>query len=268
MLDLRLAVRALRASPIASIAVALSLALGIGANTAIFSLVDGLLLRTLPIDAPDRLVTISTDSAVKIGFNAGVGWNTLMFEALRERAQPFHGVAAWTVQPLDLAQSGERQPVQALIATGDFFTTLGVHTHALQIFRRRVGEQPEIRSAEHREAIQGLVDRQFVVVQALGPQVLVVAGQRRAILREHEADAVAPHEIGVGQMLDDLAHRPLARRLRLRKPGVRHACNRAPNRVRRAFQHIDGVARPEQLQNRRRVFPRLLGRARRSVRKD
>jgi hypothetical protein len=69
-------------------------------------------------------------------------------------------------------------------------------------------------------------------VKALGPQVLVVAGQRRAILREHEADAVAPHEIGVGQVLDDLADRPLARRLRLRKPGIRQAGDRAPNRVR------------------------------------
>jgi predicted permease len=134
MLDLRLAVRALRASPIVSIAVVLSLALGIGANTALFSLVDGLLLRSLPVDAPDRLVTISTDSAVKIGFNAGIGWNAPMFEALRERAQAFDGVAAWTVQPLDLAQSGERQPIQALIATGGLFSTLGVRAAAGRLF--------------------------------------------------------------------------------------------------------------------------------------
>jgi predicted permease len=134
MLDLRLAIRALRASPVVSMVVALSLALGIGANTAIFSLVDGLLLRTLPVDAPDRLVTISTDSAIKIGFNAGIGWNVPMFEALRLRAQGFSGVAAWTVQPLDLAGAGERQPVQALIATGDFFSTLGVRAAAGRLF--------------------------------------------------------------------------------------------------------------------------------------
>jgi predicted permease len=134
MLDLRLAVRALRASPVVSIAVVLSLALGIGANTAIFSLVDGLLLRTLPVDAPDRLVTISTDSAIKIGFNAGIGWSTTMFEALQLRAPSFGGVAAWTVQPLDLAQSGEKQPVQALIATGDFFSTLGIRAAAGRLF--------------------------------------------------------------------------------------------------------------------------------------
>jgi predicted permease len=126
MQDLRLALRALRTTPIVSILAAVSLALGIGAITAIFSLVDGLLLRRLPVDQPDRLVTISTDEAVRMGFNAGVGWNYPMFEALRARAQLFDGVATWTVQTLDLAQGGEKRPVQALIASGDFFPTVGV----------------------------------------------------------------------------------------------------------------------------------------------
>ena len=126
MQDLRLALRALRTTPVVSVLAALSLALGIGAITAIFSLVDGLLLRRLPVDQPDRLVTVSTDEGVKMGFNAGLGWNYPMFEALQARAQLFDGAAAWTVQPLDLAQGGEKQPVQALIASGGFFPTVGV----------------------------------------------------------------------------------------------------------------------------------------------
>jgi hypothetical protein len=130
MQDFRLALRALRATPIVSVLAALSLALGIGAITAIFSLVDGLLLRRLPVDQPDRLVTISTDEAVKMGFNAGIGWNYPMYEALRARAQMFDGAAAWTVQPLDLAQGGEKQPSQALIASGEFFPTVGVRAAA------------------------------------------------------------------------------------------------------------------------------------------
>ena len=126
MQDFRLAFRGLRRTPVVSTVAALSLALGIGANTAIFSLVNSLLLRTLPVVEPDRLVTISSDSAVKMGFNAGVGWNYPMWDALRQRAQTFDGALAWNVQTLDLAGGGERQPVQALITSGDFFTTLGV----------------------------------------------------------------------------------------------------------------------------------------------
>jgi len=58
MRDLRLAVRALRATPVVSFVAVLSLALGIGANTAIFSIVDSLLLRTLPVADPARLVMV------------------------------------------------------------------------------------------------------------------------------------------------------------------------------------------------------------------
>ena len=134
MQDLRLAFRSLRRTPVVSIVAALSLALGIGANTAIFSLVNSLLLRTLPVSEPYRLVTISSDSAIKMGFNAGVGWNYPMWEALRQRAQTFDGALAWNVQTLDLAGGGERQPVQALLTSGDFFTTLGVTAAAGRTF--------------------------------------------------------------------------------------------------------------------------------------
>lgn len=134
MQDLRLALRGLRRTPVVSIVAALSLALGIGATTAIFSLVNSLLLRALPVADPDRLVTISSDSAVKMGFNAGVGWNYPMWEALRQRAYQFDGTLAWYVQPLDLAGGGERQPVQALITSGDFFRTLGVQPFAGRTF--------------------------------------------------------------------------------------------------------------------------------------
>jgi putative ABC transport system permease protein len=59
MQDLRLAVRALRATPVVTTAAVLSLALGIGANTAIFSLVNGLVLRALPVTQPQQLATVS-----------------------------------------------------------------------------------------------------------------------------------------------------------------------------------------------------------------
>jgi putative ABC transport system permease protein len=126
MSDFRLAVRALRATPIVSTVAALSLALGIGANTAIFSLVNSLLLRTLPVVEPQRLVTISSDAAIALGFKAGLGWSDAMWERLRERANAFDGACTWSVQRFNLAQGGETQPADGLVTSGDFFKTLGV----------------------------------------------------------------------------------------------------------------------------------------------
>ena len=61
MHTLRMAIRALRSTPAVSAIVVFTLALAIGANTAIFSVVNSLLLRTLPVPEPGRLVTISSD---------------------------------------------------------------------------------------------------------------------------------------------------------------------------------------------------------------
>lgn len=124
--DVRYAVRMLSKSPGFSLMAILTLALGIGANTAIFSIVNGLLLRTLPVPAPGRLVTISSDYAVRFGFTAGAGWNYAMWDRLRERAGAFGGALAFTAETLNLAPAGERQPVEGLFVSGEFFTTVGV----------------------------------------------------------------------------------------------------------------------------------------------
>src|SRR5438128_6119479 len=111
--DLRLAVRALRSTPIVSTVAALSLALGIGANTAIFSLVNSLLLRTLPVVEPQRLVTISSDRAIGRGFIPG--WSYPIWEQIQRRAEPFDGSFSWSTERFNLAQAGgESQPVAGL----------------------------------------------------------------------------------------------------------------------------------------------------------
>jgi putative ABC transport system permease protein len=124
--DFRLAVRVLRATPIVTVAAVLSLALGIGANTAIFSLINGLLLRALPVKEPQRLATISSAAASNLGFKAGLGWNYAMWERFRARATAFDGACTWSVQRINLAPGGETQPADGIVASGDFFTTLGV----------------------------------------------------------------------------------------------------------------------------------------------
>jgi putative ABC transport system permease protein len=126
MQDLRLAVRALRATPIVSFVAVLSLALGIGANTAIFSIVDGLLLRSLPVAEPQRLVTISSDFAINLGFKAGAGFTHAAWERIRQQRDAFADALAWARTRLDLSQGGEMRPADALFVSGEFFTTLGV----------------------------------------------------------------------------------------------------------------------------------------------
>ena len=130
MQDLRVAIRVLRAAPVVTGIAILSLALGIGANTAIFSLVNSLLLRTLPVPEPERLVIMTTDASA--GRRNTDAWNYGLWEEIRRRApQMFDGAVAWsetgTQNRLSLSTAGgEPQPVDGAYVSGDFFTTLGV----------------------------------------------------------------------------------------------------------------------------------------------
>ena len=124
--DLRSAVRTLRAAPVVTIAAALTLAMGIGATTAIFSVVNALMLRPLAVQDPERLVTVTSDTALGFGFQAGAGWSYSMWDELRRGAAAFDGAGAWTIQRLDFARGGEMQPADVLVASGGFFATLGV----------------------------------------------------------------------------------------------------------------------------------------------
>jgi predicted permease len=124
--DVQGAVRSLRAAPVLSGAAALSLALAIGATTAIFSVANGLLLRPLPVEEPGRLVSISSAFAIGRGFTAGLGWSHAMWERLRDHADAFGGALAWSALRIDLARGGEMEPAEALVVSGGFFRTLGV----------------------------------------------------------------------------------------------------------------------------------------------
>src|SRR2546428_5319740 len=92
MQDLRLAFRALRATPVVTIVAVLSLALGIGANTAIFSLVNSLLLRSLPVKDPEQLALLqggNIDSAGRSSFTPAI------WEELRRRPGLFDSAFGW-----------------------------------------------------------------------------------------------------------------------------------------------------------------------------
>src|SRR4051812_13203190 len=97
MHDLRLAVRALRSTPIVSAVAILSLALGIGANTAIFSIVNSLLLRALPVKEPQQLALVTDDPAR--GINS---WTNPIWEQIRQHDlfdAPSRGVRSGSTSP-------------------------------------------------------------------------------------------------------------------------------------------------------------------------
>ena len=121
MQDLRLAVRALCATPIVTCVAVLSLALGIGANTAIFSLVNSLLLRTLPVNEPARLVLLTDGAATRPR-----AWSNSVWEEIQRRPELFERTAAWSFTRFNLSSSGETSVVDGLWASGSFFETLGV----------------------------------------------------------------------------------------------------------------------------------------------
>ncbi len=152
--DVRYAIRGLRRTPAFTITAILILALGLGATTAIFSLVNGLLLRTLPVKEPHRLATISSDTAIKLGLLAGAGWNYPMWDRFRQRAQAFDGAAVWMPRRLSLGRGGEMQPVESVITTSDFFEMLGIrvalgHTFTAADDRRGGGPDGPVAIVSH-----------------------------------------------------------------------------------------------------------------------
>ena len=120
MPDLRDAFRALRATPIVTGVAILSLALGIGANTAIFSLINALMLRSLPVKSPQRLVQV-------LVADKQTSWSNPLWEQIRDRdTQMFDGAFAYSTPRFNLASGGETQLVNGVMASGEYFDVLGV----------------------------------------------------------------------------------------------------------------------------------------------
>src|SRR6478672_3707490 len=121
MNDLRLAIRTLWATPIVSVVAILSLTLGIGANTAIFSVVDSLLLRSLPVKDPQQLVQLDEASA-----GGQRNWTYPIWDQIHQRPQLFDRAFAWSNTRFNLAAGGETEFVEGIWASAGMFDTLGV----------------------------------------------------------------------------------------------------------------------------------------------
>jgi predicted permease len=131
--DLRYSVRSLFASPLFAVIAVLTLALGIGANTAIFSVINAVLLRGLPVAKPEQLVYLHVepgqpDGASQTGNNGNSSFSEYVFEQLRTQHQAFSTVAAYV--PLGFNKITVRVgalPEEASVdmVSGDFFSGLG-----------------------------------------------------------------------------------------------------------------------------------------------
>jgi putative ABC transport system permease protein len=122
--NVRYGLRALARSPGFTAVVVLTLAFGIGANTAIFSIIDSLLLRPLPVREPSQLALLTNEEPD----GGQESWTYPIFEQIRERRTAFGGIAAWATADtaFNLAQGGEMNIVSGLWVSGELFDVLGV----------------------------------------------------------------------------------------------------------------------------------------------
>jgi putative ABC transport system permease protein len=136
--DFRYATRTLRGSPLNTTVAVLALALGIGANTAIFSVVNAVLLRSLPFREPDRLVVLSS---VRPESGARDDVSAADFEDWRASSRTFQTLAAWRFWGMALEGMGEPEELVSIRASANLFQLLGVAPAVGRGFRPE-GDQP------------------------------------------------------------------------------------------------------------------------------
>src|SRR6476469_9342416 len=124
--DVRHALRLMRRDPGFTATALATLALGIGLNTAIFSVAYGVLWRPLPYPNADRLVILATAQRTDKGVKTFTNWTPLTYEALRPRLTALEDVAAYNSIDAQLSGRGEPLRLDALEVSPNFFTTLRV----------------------------------------------------------------------------------------------------------------------------------------------
>jgi predicted permease len=140
--DLKFALRTLRRNPLFSLIAILSLALGIGANTAIFSLMDQLLLRLLPVKDPDSLVMLS-QRGTNMGGSDGERANSYpIYQDFQRRAEAFSDVFCTKMsERVALTLDGQTELVSAEMVSGNYFSALGVAPAIGRVFNSQEDDQ-------------------------------------------------------------------------------------------------------------------------------
>jgi macrolide transport system ATP-binding/permease protein len=130
--DLRYAIRTQRKRPLFTVLAVVSLGLGIGANTTIFSIVNALLLQPLPVREPSQLVAIYTTDTKNPGFNS---ISHLNWRDYRRDADAFSAVLGYDWTPMSVSTGGEGRLMFGQLVSGDYFDVLGVPALIGRTFR-------------------------------------------------------------------------------------------------------------------------------------
>ena len=136
--NLRYALRMMIKSPAFTAIAVLTLGLGIGANTAIFSVVNALVLRPLPVNDPEHLMLISVSYAA--GGLRGSLYSLGAFETVRDRNHSFSGLAGFCFDSLTLTGNAEPEQLAAARVSPDFFDVLGTQPLIGRGFRSAEGD--------------------------------------------------------------------------------------------------------------------------------
>jgi putative ABC transport system permease protein len=149
--DVRQAVRVLRFNPGFAAVAILSLALGIGANTAIFELIDAVMMRTLPVPLPQQLADIQETHGGRIGSTVARQreFSFAIWDQLRQQQNSFSGIAAWSTERFDLGQGGEARYAEGMWVSGSFFQVLQVQP----MLGRLIAESDDYRGCGVRGAV-------------------------------------------------------------------------------------------------------------------
>jgi len=140
MNDLLYAFRQLLKNPGFTAVAVLTLALGIGANTAIFSLLDAVLLKTLPIKHPELLVAVSPSAPGQPG--RGIPFSYPVFREFRDKNAVFAGMFAYSELPMSMSGGGQTERVLGELVSGNFFAVLGVNPHLGRLFTEADDQAP------------------------------------------------------------------------------------------------------------------------------
>ncbi|MFL6595784.1 MAG: ABC transporter permease [Chthoniobacterales bacterium] len=178
MSELRYALRSLGKSRTFTLAAILTLALGIGANTAIFTVVNGVLLRPLPYSDPARLVTLKSQQSVP------------ELEDVREQSQSFAAVGGVGAQAVDYSGGAEPVQFQAGLVAADFFPVLGAHAALGRLLNAeddRFGAPPLV------VLTHGLWQRQFGGDAQIIGREIVLAGRSHTVVGVTTPDFRAPN---------------------------------------------------------------------------
>ena len=217
--DVRYALRSIRRAPSFSLVVILTLALGIGLNTAIFSVVHAVLLKPLPYPQSERLVWLGESTAKVQGFS--VSW--VNFQHWKSANKTFEDLAAFQYTRLTLTGRGEPLMTRGLVVTSDYYQLLGM--------RPLLGRLPMAQD-DHPGAVPTIVLSHRFWVDAMGgdPKIVgsaltldgkayEVVGVAASILETRPVDYYLPLGLQLGSTVDRGRHDSM-RVLGLLKPGV------------------------------------------------